>query len=98
MGVPDTRTPDGFDVQMQTNHLSHFLLTLLLRELLEKTEGYRVICLSSVAAAGMWKSFQPKGPGKIDFDDLMWKTRKYDPLEAYAQSKLANVMHATELS
>ena len=28
----------------------------------------------------------------------MWKTRKYDLLEAYAQSKLANVMHATELS
>ena len=35
MGVPDTRTPDGYDVQMQTNHLSHFLLTSLLMPSLE---------------------------------------------------------------
>ena len=39
MGVPDTRTPDGFDVQMQTNHLSHFLLTSLLLPAMEDAAG-----------------------------------------------------------
>lgn len=35
MGVPDTRTVDGFEVQMQTNHLAHFLLWKLLKPSLE---------------------------------------------------------------
>jgi len=34
--VPWRATEDGFDVQMQTNHLSHFLLTKLCFDLLEK--------------------------------------------------------------
>ncbi len=29
--------------------------------------------------------------GKINFDDLQWKTRKYDAMASYAQSKLADL-------
>ena len=36
MALEDAATKDGYDVQMQTNHLSHFLLTKELFPLLEK--------------------------------------------------------------
>ena len=41
MGIPDTRTGDGFDVQMQTNHLSHFALTALLMPAMEAAADAR---------------------------------------------------------
>ena len=41
MALEDTATADGFDVQMQTNHISHFLLTKLCFDLLEKAAKAR---------------------------------------------------------
>ncbi len=53
MALPDQATTDGFDVQMQTNHLSHFLLTAELMDLLElaaETSGdARIVNHSSTA-------------------------------------------------
>jgi len=44
MGLPDIATVDGCDIQTQTNHLSHFLLTHEIWPLLEKAAalGYRI--------------------------------------------------------
>jgi len=53
MAFADTATVDGYDVQMQTNHLSHFLLTRELMPLLEMagqaTGEARVVNHSSIA-------------------------------------------------
>ena len=41
MAMPDDRTEDGYDIQMQVNHLSHFLLAAQLMPALEKAAGKR---------------------------------------------------------
>src|SRR5271155_1789106 len=82
MAVPRAVTKDGFESQIGTNHLGHFALTnLLLPKLTE-----RVVTVSSMLH---W-------PGRINFDDLNWKTRRYSPWLAYSQSKLANLLFTSE--
>jgi NAD(P)-dependent dehydrogenase (short-subunit alcohol dehydrogenase family) len=87
MVPPLTRTKQGFELQMGTNHLGHVALTAHLLPLVEKTGGSRVVVVSS----GVHHM------GKIDFDDLNWETRSYSAMQAYAQSKLANLLFALEL-
>ena len=83
MAAPYAVTVDGFESQIGTNHLGHFALTnLLLPKLTE-----RVVSVSSMAH---W-------PGRISFDDLNWKKRRYSPWLAYAQSKLANLLFTSDL-
>jgi len=78
------------------NHIGPFHLTNLLLPLLEKTNGSRIINLSSVMhdqAKGMQSS-----RAVIDFDDIHYRNKKFDGFEAYAQSKLANLLHAKSLA
>ncbi|QCC58571.1 oxidoreductase [Natrinema thermotolerans] len=88
MAIPRSETDDGFETQFGVNHLGHFALTgLLLENLgLETEPDSRVVTVSS----GVHEN------GKIDFDDLQHET-SYDKWDAYAQSKLANVLFAYEL-
>jgi NAD(P)-dependent dehydrogenase (short-subunit alcohol dehydrogenase family) len=88
MVPPLTRTKQGFELQMGTNHLGHFALAGHLLPLVQKTAGGRVVIVSSTAARF----------GRIDFDDLNWERRAYSPARAYGQSKLANSLFALELS
>lgn len=80
-------TADGFELQLGTNHLGHVALTARLWPLLRRTPRARVVTVSSVAARG----------GVIDLDDLQ-ATKRYVPMGAYGQSKLANLMFAQELA
>lgn len=80
-------TADGFELQFGTNYLGHFALTAHLLPLLKKGRRSRVVSLGSVAARR----------GAIDFSDLQ-SEREYQPMPVYAQSKLACIMFALELS
>ena len=93
MYLPKGKTEDGFETQFGINYLGHFLLTELLLDILKASAPARIVCVSSVAHAGMRGVY-----GEIDFDDLHFDKREYDPGQAYANSKLANVLHALDLA
>ncbi len=88
--APPTRmvTADGFELQFGSNYLGPFALTVRLLPLILAAPAPRIVDMSSGVA-----SF-----GKIDFADLQWEQRRYRPMFAYAQSKLANLMHSLHLA
>lgn len=80
-------TKDGFEMQIGTNHLGHFLLTNLLLDLLKAAAPSRVIVVSAFA-----HKF-----GDINKDDLM-SENSYGRFKAYFQAKLANNLFSHELA
>ena len=85
MQTPKQQTKDGFEMQLGTNHLGHFLWTALMMGQVDGRGG-RVVTVASI----MHKF------GRIDFDNLMLE-RGYNPNTSYNRSKLANLMFALEL-
>lgn len=83
MRVPQGRTRDGFELQIGTNHLGPFALTNLLLPHITS----RVVTVSS----------QLHRRGRLDLDDLNWQRRRYKSLQAYCDSKLANLLFTLEL-
>ncbi|HEY4009795.1 MAG TPA: oxidoreductase [Acidobacteriaceae bacterium] len=80
-------TEDGFERQFATNYLGPFALTGLLLPSIKAKPGSRVVTVSSSAS----------NQGKIEFDNLQ-SERVYEPMfQAYAQSKLADLIFAQEL-
>jgi NAD(P)-dependent dehydrogenase (short-subunit alcohol dehydrogenase family) len=87
MTPPQGVTADGFQLQFGINHLGHFALTGLLFDLLERGDDARVVTMSSMV----------NKRGSLDFDDLQGERGRYRPYEAYAKSKIANLLFAFEL-
>jgi retinol dehydrogenase-12 len=85
-----TTTEDGHESQLQVNHLSHFLLTNLLRGQLERAPAGRVVNVSSTG-----HTYARNG---LDFDDLEWSRRRYQGFLVYGATKLANVLFTRELT
>ena len=84
------RTREGWELQFATNHLGHFALAWALHDALAqgaRDRGTaRLVSLSSTAHMR----------AMVDFDDIHFERRPYDPQIAYAQSKTANSLFAVE--
>jgi NAD(P)-dependent dehydrogenase (short-subunit alcohol dehydrogenase family) len=84
MASPLSRTAERWERQFATNHLGHFALTLGLKRALAAAGGARVVSVSSSAHLR----------SGVDFHDIHFERRPYDPWLAYGQSKTANVLFA----
>ncbi len=84
-GVFTTRqeTVDGYEMTFALNHLSYFLLTHLLLDVLKNSAPARIINVASDAHA----------MGSLDLDNL-----QKGGFSAYSQSKLMNIMFTYELA
>jgi len=79
-------TPDGIEKTFALNHLSYFLITNLLLDMLIASAPSRIVNVSSGSHLGK----------RLDFDDLQLQKR-YNPMKAYARTKLANILFTYEL-
>jgi NAD(P)-dependent dehydrogenase (short-subunit alcohol dehydrogenase family) len=87
MALPQRQlSAQGHEMQFATNHLGHFALALGLHRALVAARHARVIAVSSVGHID----------GDVDFDDIDFAQRPYDPWLAYGQSKTANILFAVE--
>jgi NAD(P)-dependent dehydrogenase (short-subunit alcohol dehydrogenase family) len=76
---------DGYELRFAVNYLAGYLLTRMLLEQLGGSAPARVVNVSSA------------GQAQIDFDDVMLE-RRYDGVQAYCQSKLAQIMFTFDLA
>ncbi len=86
--LPDERqeTSEGIELTFATNVMGPFLLTHLLRPRLAKAAPSRVI---NVTSGGMYAT-------KVELEDPQWEKREFDGVQAYAETKRAEVI-LTEL-
>jgi NAD(P)-dependent dehydrogenase (short-subunit alcohol dehydrogenase family) len=80
MGIPQSRTADGFEMQFGVDHLGHFALTARLLPALLKAPAARLVTVTSTAHH-MGRAVDPDNPN-LD--------GRYGPWRAYGQAKLAN--------
>jgi len=87
---------DGLEIVTQCNHLSHFLLTNLLRERLALAGAARVVNVSSICAVlNSWT-----GRRALDMDNINYQ-KDHSPRAlkySYHNSKLMNVLFSQEVS
>lgn len=88
MATPEMRTAEGWEMQFATNHLGHFALAVGLHGALAEAGNARIVSVSSVGHIN----------GGVDFKDINFQFRPYDPWQAYSQSKTANILFAVAVA
>lgn len=79
-------TKEGHESTFALNHLSYFLLTLKLLDLLKKSKSARIVNTASQAHVGV----------DLDFENLQGE-KSYNGWKAYQMSKLENILFTYEL-
>jgi NAD(P)-dependent dehydrogenase (short-subunit alcohol dehydrogenase family) len=89
-GYPDSRerqeSVDGLELRFAVNYLAPFVLTERLLPLLQRSAPARIVMVAS------------RGQAALDFDDPMLERTFYEGRRAYAQSKLAMITYAVDLT
>jgi len=88
MMCPRNVTEDGYELQFATNHLGHFLFTLILLPKIISSAPARIVNVASLAHR-LCSSFY--------FDDINME-KYYSPQKAYGRSKMANILFTRELA
>jgi retinol dehydrogenase-13 len=81
-------TRDGNELVFQVNHIAPFLFTMLLMDLIKKSEQGRIIQVNS----------EGHRFGGLNLNDLDWKKRPYIGLRGYGASKTAQIMTVMTLA
>jgi len=82
-------TEDGIEATFAVNHLGYFSLTLQLLELLKASSYSRIVNVASSS------NYSVKS---LNIDDYNWEKRRYKMMDAYAESKIYNIMFTLLLS
>jgi NAD(P)-dependent dehydrogenase (short-subunit alcohol dehydrogenase family) len=81
-------TPEGYEMQFFVNHVAYYMLTCLLADLLRASAPARIVNVASTAHQS----------GIVDLNDLGCERGTYSGWQAYANTKLMNVMFTFELA
>jgi len=87
--IRKTLTEDGIEATFAVNHLGYFSLTLQLLELLKASSYSRIVNVASGS------NYSVKS---LNIDDYNCENRRYKMMDAYAESKLYNIMFTFLLS
>ncbi|CAG8764898.1 20364_t:CDS:2, partial [Dentiscutata erythropus] len=90
MATPFATTIDGIQDQFGTNHIGHFVFTLLLLPTIKASAPSRIVSVSG-------RAHERAPPAGIEFEKLN-DPEAHTPFQRYGQSKLANILFTLELN
>ncbi len=86
--TPQSHAENGWELRFATNHVGHGVLIGAVLPQLRRAAPARVVMVSSAAHKG----------SPVEFEDIHFRGRPWDPFKAYGQSKSANVLYGVEFT